>query len=100
MRPTCRVIFTSLLFAGVAAAGANAQAKPKTHILRAGPSTIAFGRYDAPPPPVLRVGSGDIVDLTTMLTNSPTGLERMGLAANRVQPELRAIYDSVKDRGP
>src|SRR4051812_17045612 len=81
-------------------ATAQAQAKPKTHTLHAGPSTITFGRYDATTPPVLRVASGDIVDLTTMLTNSPTGLERMGVAANRVQPELRAIYDSVKDRGP
>jgi acetamidase/formamidase len=78
----------------------RAQAAPRTHVLRAGPHTVAFGRYDASTPPVLRVASGDIVDVTTMLTNSPAGLERMGLAPARVQKELRAIYDSVTDRGP
>jgi acetamidase/formamidase len=108
MSETSRVMITAVLLAGAAHTGVLAQARPgasaqqksKTHVLRAGPSTIAFGRYDATTPPVLRIASGDIVDVTTMLTNSPAGLERMGLAANRVQPELRAIYDSVKDRGP
>lgn len=75
---------------------------PTVHTLRAGPSTIAFGHYDPASTPVLRIASGDIVDVTTMLTNSPTGLERMGLAPEKVQPELRAIYDSVprEARGP
>src|SRR5687768_15433440 len=69
--------------------------KPTTHTLRAGPRTIAFGHYDPTKPAVLRIKDGDIVDVTTMLTNSPMGLERMGLAPERVQPELRAIHDSV-----
>jgi len=73
---------------------------PTTHTLRAGPSTVAFGHYDPASPAVLRIRPGDIVEVTTMLTNSPTGLGRMGLAADRVQTELRAIYDSVTDRGP
>jgi acetamidase/formamidase len=77
-----------------------AQAKPRLHTLRAGPQTVAFGHYDPAKPPVLRIGSGDIVEVTTMLTNSPTGLGRMGLPPEQVQPELRAIYDSVTDRGP
>jgi acetamidase/formamidase len=81
-------------------AAVAAQSKPTVHTLRAGPSTIAFGHYDPSKPAVLTIKSGDIVDVTTMLTNSPTGLERMGLTPGRVQPELRAIYDSVKDRGP
>jgi acetamidase/formamidase len=77
-----------------------AQAKPKVHTLIAGPKTVAFGHYDPAKPPVLRINPGDIVDVTTMLTNSPTGLGRMGLPPEQVQPELRAIYDSVTDRGP
>ena len=71
-----------------------------THTLRAGPRTVAFGHYDGTKAPVLRIKSGDIVDVTTMLTNSPTGLVRMGLDSAKVQRELRAIYDSVTDRGP
>jgi acetamidase/formamidase len=78
----------------------NAQSQPTTHTLRAGPKTVAFGHYDPTKPGILRIRSGDIVDVTTMLTNSPTGLQRMGLAPERVQPELNAIYDSVTDRGP
>ncbi|MEX2285126.1 MAG: acetamidase/formamidase family protein [Gemmatimonadota bacterium] len=83
------------------ASSATAQ-RPTTHTLRAGPKTIAFGHYDPTKPGILRIKSGDIVDVTTMLTNSPMGLQRMGLAPERVQPELRAIYDSVpqSERGP
>jgi acetamidase/formamidase len=91
-----------VLAVALAAGGAEAvQAQTETvHSLRAGPSTVAFGHYDPAKPGVLRIRSGDVVEVTTMLTNNPRGLERMGLAADRVQAELRAIYDSVTDRGP
>lgn len=91
---------TLLLILLTASAAVSAQGNPKVHVLRAGASTVAFGHYDPTKPAVLRIKSGEIVEVTTMLTNSPTGLERMGLAPARVQPELRAIYDSVTDRGP
>jgi acetamidase/formamidase len=81
-------------------AGAAGAQEPAVHTLRAGPATVAFGHYDPAKPAVLRIRPGDIVEVTTMLTNSPRGLERMGLSTERVQPELRAIYDSVTDRGP
>src|SRR5262245_31422687 len=78
----------------------SSQGKPTVHTLIAGPKTVAFGHYDPAKPAVLTIKPGDIVDVTTMLTNNPTGLGRMGLPAEQVQPELRAIYDSVTDRGP
>jgi len=71
-----------------------------THRLEAGPSTVAFGHYDPAKPGVLRIASGDIVEVTTMLTSNPTRLQDMGLPADEVQPELAAIYDQVTDRGP
>jgi len=85
----------------VQVSGVAAQ-QPTVHVLRAGPRTVAFGHYDPASAPVLRIRSGDIVEVTTMLTNSPTGLERLGLPPEKVQPELRAIYDSVprEERGP
>ncbi|MGH7503433.1 MAG: acetamidase/formamidase family protein [Longimicrobiales bacterium] len=86
--------------AAIALHGPAAAQTASVHTLRAGPVTVAFGHYDPAKPGVLRIRPGDIVDVTTMLTNSPRGLERMGLATERVQPELRAIYDSVTDRGP
>jgi acetamidase/formamidase len=64
------------------------------------PNTVAFGYYDAAATPVLRVQSGDEVIVGTMITSSPTRLEQVGVKPADVQASLRAIYDSVKTRGP
>jgi acetamidase/formamidase len=86
----------------VAAAALGSAAAPATHRLEATPQTVAYGWYDAAGKPVLRIASGDIIDVDTLLTNTPTGLERAGLAKDRIQPSLIAIVDQVpKDqRGP
>jgi len=83
-----------------AAAPAAARQTPSVHRLPATPATVAFGHYDPASSPVLRVRSGDIVEVETMLTNSPTGLERAGVAPDDVQQALRDIYEQVTDRGP
>ncbi|WP_375390959.1 acetamidase/formamidase family protein [uncultured Sphingomonas sp.] len=74
----------------------------KTYELKATPQTVAWGHYDASDKPVLTIRSGDTVVMHTMLTNSPTGLERAGVAPADVEPELRALYDGVpaSARGP
>ena len=72
----------------------------RQHQLLPSPHTVAFGYYDAAAAPVLRVQSGDVVDIGTLITSSPDRLERAGVAAADVEPSLRAIYDSVKTRGP
>jgi acetamidase/formamidase len=77
-----------------------AQSSPHRHHLPATPSTVAWGYYSATAKPVLRVASGDTVDVETLLTNSPRGLERAGLPASEVQQALRDVYDQVKDKGP
>jgi acetamidase/formamidase len=73
---------------------------PKTHRLEATPETVAYGYYDAAAKPVLRIASGDIIDVDTLLTNTPRGLERAGVKPEDIQASLRAIVDTVKDRGP
>jgi acetamidase/formamidase len=70
------------------------------HRLMASPKTVAWGYYDAAATPVLRVRSGDVVEVSTMLTNSPKRLEAAGVKPEDVEPELRAITDSVKTHGP
>jgi acetamidase/formamidase len=103
LRPRAATVLVAVLMASGAPDALGAQEPPggsTVHTLRAAPGTVAFGHYDPAKPGVLRIRSGDVVAVTTMLTNSPTGLARMGLAPERVQPELRAIYDSVTDRGP
>ena len=79
-----------------------ADASAKTYDLPATPATVAWGHYDATSKPVLTVNSGDIVVVHTLLTNSPTGLEKAGVAPADVQQSLRAVYDGVpqSDRGP
>ena len=80
-------------------APASAQS-PKTHRLEATPSTVAYGHYWAETKPVLTIDSGDIIDVDTMLTSTPARLEQSGVPAAEIQPQLRAIVEQVKDRGP
>src|SRR5579859_7814839 len=71
-----------------------------TYTLKATPKTVAWGYYDAKTPPVLRVKSGDTVEIQTLITNSPKGLEKAGLPPEQVEQSLRDITEQVKDKGP
>src|SRR5262249_36749064 len=79
------------------AAQGNAQT---THTLKPTPKTVAWGYYDAKAAPVLRVKSGDTVEIQTLLTNSPERLEKAGVPPDQVEQSLRDITDQVKDKGP
>ena len=63
----------------------------KTHRLEATPSTIAYGYYWSEAKPALRIASGDIIDVDTLLTNSPIGLQRAGVPDAKIQGSLKAI---------
>lgn len=71
-----------------------------TYTLKPTPKTVAWGFYDAKATPALRIKSGDVVEIQTLLTNSPNGLERAGVPADQVEQSLRDIYDQVKEHGP
>lgn len=86
-----------LLLLPAVAAG---QGSPRVHRLPATPHTVAWGFYSAAAAPALRIASGDIVEVETLLTNSPSRLEAAGLPPAEVEASLRAITDSVKDKGP
>ena len=91
-----------LLAAFVFAVSTSAQqpSSRATHALKPTPKTIAWGYYDASTPPVLRVKSGENVEIQTLITSSPKRLEGAGVAADQVEQSLRDIYDQVKDKGP
>ncbi len=74
----------------------------KVHKLPATPQTVAYGYYWSEAKPALTIASGDLVDVTTMLTNSPNRLEAAGVPAAEVEPELRDIVAQVTGsaRGP
>src|SRR5262249_41086802 len=69
-------------------------------LLKATPKTVAWGYYDSAAQPVLRIKSGDTVEVHTLITNSPTGLQLAGVPAEQVESALRDIHREVKDRGP
>ncbi len=93
----------ALLLSSLFLAAGSAFAQSATsheYVLKATPKTVAWGYYDAAAPPVLRIHSGDTVKFETLITNSPTGLEKAGLPADQVQPSLRDIYKQVTNKGP
>jgi acetamidase/formamidase len=75
---------------------------PRTHGLLATPTTVAYGYYWAEAKPALRIASGDIIDVDTLLTNTPAGLQRAGVPPEKIQDSLRAIVTEVTGdrRGP
>ena len=91
-----------VLFVLVLAGAAAWAPEPRVHRLEATPSTVAYGWYDAAGTPVLRIASGDIIDVDTLLTNTPAGLTRAGVPADQIQESLKAITEQVprEKRGP
>ena len=96
---------TLLTCAGIGALGmllaAHAQ-PPKTHRLEATAATVAYGYYWSDAKPVLTIHSGDIIDVDTLLTNTPAGLAKGGVPDDKIQPSLKAIVDQVSGdrKGP
>jgi acetamidase/formamidase len=80
----------------------HASSAQTVHQLAATPTTVAYGYYWSEAKPALRVKSGDIVDIQTMLTNTPTGLERIGVKPADIPQALRDIVaqDTGALRGP
>jgi acetamidase/formamidase len=80
---------------------AQAQRLPKAqHELLASPSTVAWGYYDAAAAPVLRIKSGETVQVHTLITSSPARLEGAGVAPAQVEQSLRDITEKVTNKGP
>ncbi len=86
------VAFSALV--SLAASSAIAH-PPKTYRLEATPATVAYGYYWSDAPPVLRIASGDIIDVDTLLTNTPTGLAKAGVPDDKIQASLKAIVSEV-----
>ena len=93
------IVLSTLVSLAPAAAFAH---PPKTHRLEATPATVAYGYYWSEARPVLRIDSGDIVDVDTLLTNTPTGLAKAGVPDDKIQASLKAIVSDVtgEHRGP
>ena len=98
MRRSLFVVF-GVLMAAIATLAQQTSA-PATHSLKPAPKTIAWGYYDASAPPVLRVKSGDTVEIQTLITSSPKRLEEAGVPPEQVEQSLRDITKEVTNKGP
>ena len=72
----------------------------QVHRLRSTPETVAWGYYVSTKQPALYIESGDMVDVTTMITSRPRRLEAAGIPPEEIQQDLRDIVEQVTDRGP
>src|SRR5471030_2236368 len=75
-------------------------AQAADHQLKATPGTVVVGYYSAAAKPVLKIKSGDTVEIQTLITNSPDRLMAAGVKPEQVEAELKAITAEVKDKGP
>jgi acetamidase/formamidase len=70
------------------------------HVLPSTPKTVHWGYYDAALSSVLRIHSGDTVEIRTAMLDTPEALERAGVPSAQIEAGHRAIYNEVKERGP
>ena len=49
---------------------------------------------------MLRIKSGDTIEIQTLITSSPSRLEAAGVAPEQVEQSLRDIYKEVTNKGP
>jgi acetamidase/formamidase len=96
-----QLLATILLVCGAVPLRAQQTGKSgEPYQLKPSSKTVAWGYYDAKTPPVLRVKSGDTVEIQTLVAASRERYEAAGLWPDRVEPAWREIYDNVKDHGP
>jgi acetamidase/formamidase len=96
------VLLTAWLITAIAveAAGQKAEQAGKTYILKPTPKTVAWGHYDATTAPVLRIKSGDVVEVHTLITSTPPRLEGAGVPPDQIEQALRDIFREVTNKGP
>src|SRR2546427_11048879 len=75
-------------------------AQQAAYTLKPTPKTVAWGYYDAKVAPVLRVKSGDTVEIQTLITNSPKRLEEAGLAPSPGEQTLPPKTAPTEEQGP
>jgi acetamidase/formamidase len=87
MRAAC---FLILALSGLAGAQTR-------HVLKPTPPNVVIGYYDASTPPVLKIKSGDTVEIQTFGVGSPRGLANAGLAQDRIEPALVELVKAKPD---
>src|SRR3984893_2338672 len=84
--------------ATAAGATVTAQCEEKIHELRASPTTVHRGFFDASLKPVLTIDSGDVVRLWTT-TGNPRYFESLGVPKEKIPAELYAAFEGAPGEG-
>ena len=96
----CGAIVLALCMAASLRAQQAARTAGESYQLKPSPKTVSWGYYDAKTPAALRIKSGDIVEIQTLVTANRERFEIVGLWPERVEPAWREVYEQVKDHGP
>jgi acetamidase/formamidase len=95
---TLRLIAYVVLIGGFVAPLGSLLAADTTKLLPT-PKTVTWGYFDAKTPPVLRVGSGDTLEIEALVAAAPRQLEAAGVPREKIQQALIDIDREVTDRG-
>ncbi len=79
--------------------GPQAARPQTTHRLAPTPKTVHWGYFDPRTLPVLRIRSGETVEIETLVAGGLERLEAASVPPDEIQPALREIEREVKDRG-
>jgi len=97
-----KILLMVWLLAAVVVTSNGQQTEPAgaTHTLKPTPKTVAWGYYEAATAPVLRIKSGDTVEVHTLITSTPPRLEGAGVPPDQIEQALRDIFKEVTNKGP
>lgn len=71
----------------------------RVHRLTSTPETVVIGYYDAATKPVLRIRSGEVVEITSAMIAATEMLEQAGVADSEIKASLRQIHTQITIAG-